>query len=444
MTPNSSRDQPYNSRAVVRETGIKPDTLRAWERRYGLPKPTRSAGGHRLYSQRDINTLKWLAARQEEGLSISRAVKLWHSFEAQKQDPLEEVPLPLSGANDNLILGGKNLQRLREQWIAALLDYEETLADRILSQAFAMFPVERVCFQIMQKGLSEIGELWHAGAISVQQEHFTTEHVTTRLSGLLLAAPLPTKSDRLLILCPPSEEHSFASKLLTLILKRSGFAVYYLGSNTPLEQLHTAIKRIKPQMVIACAQQLDSASNLIDTGKLLDEHKIPFGFGGYIFNCLPELHKHIPGHFLGEHLEQAQSNIVTLIARGIQRNEGISITEQYTLALGHFQDAAHQIASGTEISLANSAIPPSLVWYTINHLNKSICAALKIGEIELLTHDLNWLYKLMINRGTSSSDAQNIFRAFSQSAQDHLSSNESFLLDWLSMTAQDIQKEPLK
>ena len=50
----------------------------------------------------------------------------------------------------------------------------------------------------------------------------------------------------------------------------------------------------------------------------------------------------------------------------------------------------------------------------------------------------------MINRGTSSSDAQNIFRAFSQSAQDHLSSNESFLLDWLSMTAQDIQKEPLK
>ena len=52
----------YNLKAVVQETNLKPDTLRAWERRYGLPNPERTAGGHRLYSQRDIDTLKWLIA----------------------------------------------------------------------------------------------------------------------------------------------------------------------------------------------------------------------------------------------------------------------------------------------------------------------------------------------------------------------------------------------
>ncbi len=58
----------YNLKAVVQETGLKPDTLRAWERRYGsLPEPNRTGGGHRLYSQQDINTLKWLLARQDEG-----------------------------------------------------------------------------------------------------------------------------------------------------------------------------------------------------------------------------------------------------------------------------------------------------------------------------------------------------------------------------------------
>ncbi|MCA9937221.1 MAG: MerR family DNA-binding transcriptional regulator, partial [Anaerolineales bacterium] len=38
-------------KVVVQETGLKPDTLRAWERRYGVPSPERTAGGHRLYSQ---------------------------------------------------------------------------------------------------------------------------------------------------------------------------------------------------------------------------------------------------------------------------------------------------------------------------------------------------------------------------------------------------------
>jgi DNA-binding transcriptional MerR regulator len=69
----------FNLKAVIQETGLKPDTLRAWERRYGLPSPKRTPGGHRLYSGRDIDMLKWLIARQEEGLSISRAVELWRA-----------------------------------------------------------------------------------------------------------------------------------------------------------------------------------------------------------------------------------------------------------------------------------------------------------------------------------------------------------------------------
>ena len=76
-----------NMKAMARETGLKPDTLRAWERRYGLPQPARTSGGHRLYSQRDVEIMKWLIARQEEGLSISRAVDLWVSLEAEGQDP---------------------------------------------------------------------------------------------------------------------------------------------------------------------------------------------------------------------------------------------------------------------------------------------------------------------------------------------------------------------
>ena len=78
----------FNLKAVLKETGLAADTLRAWERRYGLPVPQRSAGGHRLYSQRDIETIKWLIRRQAEGLSISRAVDLWNEQLGSGSDPL--------------------------------------------------------------------------------------------------------------------------------------------------------------------------------------------------------------------------------------------------------------------------------------------------------------------------------------------------------------------
>src|SRR5512134_4090644 len=78
----------FNLKVVLKETGIAADTLRAWERRYGLPMPQRTEGGHRLYSERDIHTIKWLMARQAEGLSISRAVDLWNEQIASGSDPL--------------------------------------------------------------------------------------------------------------------------------------------------------------------------------------------------------------------------------------------------------------------------------------------------------------------------------------------------------------------
>src|SRR5512135_2617634 len=78
----------FNLKVVLKETGLGADTLRAWERRYGLPVPRRSAGGHRLYSQRDIETIKWLMQQQAEGLSISRAVESWNEQLASGLDPL--------------------------------------------------------------------------------------------------------------------------------------------------------------------------------------------------------------------------------------------------------------------------------------------------------------------------------------------------------------------
>ena len=140
----------FNLKAVVRQTGIKPDTLRAWERRYGLPTPRRSTGGHRLYSRREIDTLKWLTARQQEGLSIKRAVEQWRQIEADGRDPLQEAAANAArrAVAPSLYPAGETLEKMREDWLDACLAYNEQQATLILNQAFALYPPETVAVEL--------------------------------------------------------------------------------------------------------------------------------------------------------------------------------------------------------------------------------------------------------------------------------------------------------
>ena len=140
----------YNLKVVLKETGLAADTLRAWERRYGLPTPGRSAGGHRLYSQRDIEIIKWLMARQAEGLSISRAVDLWNEQISSGNDLLADFVTP--GLNYSK---SDALESYRREWISACMAFNEYLAEKTLNQVFGIFPLETVCIEVLQRGLSD-------------------------------------------------------------------------------------------------------------------------------------------------------------------------------------------------------------------------------------------------------------------------------------------------
>src|SRR5512138_3804448 len=114
----------FNLKVVLKETGLAADTLRAWERRYGLPVPRRTAGGHRLYSQRDIETIKWLMKRQAEGLSISRAVDMWNEQISSGMDPLAgSAPAALAAVIPASYSADTTLDTFRVRWIEACLNF---------------------------------------------------------------------------------------------------------------------------------------------------------------------------------------------------------------------------------------------------------------------------------------------------------------------------------
>ncbi|MBN1264175.1 MAG: MerR family transcriptional regulator [Anaerolineales bacterium] len=310
--PDTSTIHHLNMKAVVRETGIKADTLRAWERRYGIPSPERSKGGHRLYSERDVKILFWLKARQDEGLTIKLAVDQWRQLLQEGTDPfVGQLSRPYTSASGP---GVTTVDTLRERWVKACCSFEEMEADLTLSTAFAMFPPEVVCIDLITEGLAQIGELWESGEVSVQQEHFASEIARRKLETLIAASPAPARSGKVLILCPPGEEHSFIPLLITFLLRQSGRAVVFLGANVPVEKLEVAVRSLKPVLVILSASQLISAASMFDLLQVLHNENVLSAFGGSMFVRHPRFITSIPAHYLGDNLKEVVGRVESLIA----------------------------------------------------------------------------------------------------------------------------------
>jgi MerR family transcriptional regulator, light-induced transcriptional regulator len=408
---SQTSDMPiFNLKAVVQETGLKPDTLRAWERRYNIPQPHRTESGHRLYTQHDINILKWLIARQSEGLSISRAVALWHKLEQEEGDPLAAMQPGSSTYTDFHPVGesknafsppqpagrGERITALHDQWVQAALSFDEQAAGHALSTAFALFTPELVCTDIIQKGLATIGEGWHEGRVTVQQEHFASALAIRRLESLLASTPQPTRPGRILVGCPPEEAHTFVPLMLSLLLRRNGWNVLYLGADIPVQSFGLTIKTTSPTMVILTAQQLHTAATLLEMAQVLAAEQIPLGFGGMVFNTLPSLHQHIPGYFLGTELAGATQVVAqVMLAPRIKRAEKI-VEREYIEALHHFQERRASIEADVWRTMEATGMPQRHLASANTNFGRSILAALALGNMSLLGPDIQWVQSMLI------------------------------------------------
>jgi MerR family transcriptional regulator, light-induced transcriptional regulator len=385
----------YNLKAAIRETGLTAETLRAWERRYGLVKPKRSPGGHRLYSFKDIQILKWLVQRQQEGMSISRAVEMWRSLEESGQDPLE------SGADRSVILSSEDgsLDDLRNKWIQACLEFNEPEAEKIANMAFAVAAPETVLVNLFQKGLSIIGEHWYTGKASVQQEHFASAVAMRRLYNLLSAAPLPNRNEYILLACPPEEDHEFGLLMVAVLLRRRGWRVVYLGPNVPLYRLEEALRAIKPTLVVSLAQGLTQAKNLREMAVMLADHKIKVAYGGRVFIEIPELTEKIPGSFIGNEIEEIVLSIDRLVKEKAPAVIAEEPDERYLQTMHAFSDNS-AIILGRVVQRLNPESQDRIYVQEMNRVaRENLPAALALGDTCYLFPSLRWVEGYMIQNG---------------------------------------------
>jgi methanogenic corrinoid protein MtbC1 len=440
-TPNDIHT--FNLKAVLLATGLKADTLRAWERRYGLPQPERSHGGHRLYSQRDIGIVKWLIDRQEEGMSIRRAVDLWRSLEEEGRDPLHmaEFAAPQVAPMAVSLPRGEALFTLRQAWVSACTGFEEQKAEGILTQAFALYPAEVVCLELLQKGLAEIGEGWYQGDITVQQEHFASELAIRRMEALIAAASPPIRPERVLIGCPAEEEHTFSLLLLTLLLKRGGFSVLYLGANIPVERLKPTIAATKPHLVIMSAQQLHAAATLLEAALVLQKQGVRFAYGGLVFNLLPALRQRIPGYHLGENLESATRAVERILTSPPIQPDIEVASESYHLALEHYREREALVEAHAWKVMQSKGISRGYIAVANANLARNIMAALALGDMSFIDVDIDWMVGLLSNHRLPTDLLRDYLVAYHEAARIYLDDRGEPITGWLAQVSGDSAQE---
>ena len=431
----------FNLKVVLKETGIAADTLRAWERRYGLPLPQRTPGGHRLYSQRDIETIKWLMNRQAEGLSISRAVDLWNEQVASGSDPLAgSVPSTLASASTVPVQyqsPNTTLDALRADWIDACLNFSESTAEQILNQAFSLFPIEAVCIELLQKGMSEIGDLWYENRASVQQEHFASNLVMRRLDALLIASPSPAREETVIVGCPPDEWHALTPLLLSLLLRRRGLNVLYLGANVPVSRFIDAVKTAKADLVILIAQQLTSAATLQESALGLSSQKIPVAFGGRIFSLRRDLQTSIAGHFLGHELPSALEEIEIILNGNVKKHLPKAASQDYLTANQAFVARSAQIEVTVKESLEPLAISSEDIETGIHFLGKNIAAALQLGDMAHVSAEVDWLKSLLQFHNGHPRQLIHFLETYAEAVRKNIDSQGEPILVWL---ASEVEK----
>lgn len=328
------------------------------------------------------------------------------------------------------IAAGESVDGLRQAWVEACSALDEKRAEQVLAQACALYPLETVIFGVLRQGLAEIGEAWYRGGLTVQQEHFASALAIRRLEALLSAAPAPTRRTRLVVACPPSEGHTFPPLVLTLLLRRRGWDVTYLGADVPIERMEEVVESARPNLVVLTAQQLLSAAHLAEMAAKLGGERVAVAYGGRIFSSLPALRGRIPGHYLGDRLEAAAPSVERILVSPPPQPKPAALSQTLRRALAHFRSRRALIDADVWEAM-DGQVDPDWLANANQQMGSGILAALALGDLGFLDPEVHWLEGLINHHGVPRQLLSDYLACYRRGAERHLEPAGLPVVDWL-------------
>jgi MerR family transcriptional regulator, light-induced transcriptional regulator len=225
---------------VARRTGVSLHVLRAWERRYGVVEPRRTAGGQRLYSDADVARLRLLRQLTEGGRTISQVASL--PMAELERLAAEDVQAPVPAPQESGAW-------YRSRCIAAAERLDGDAVHATLMRAVVSLRPVEFMDDVLLPLLREVGELWHGGRLGPAQEHVVSVAARRVVTWLVSAYEAPAGSPVVLVTTVEGEQHEFGALMVNVVALDEGWRVTYLGTSLPAAEVVRAALEVGATLV---------------------------------------------------------------------------------------------------------------------------------------------------------------------------------------------------
>ena len=208
-------------------SGIKPHTIRIWEKRYNALNPQRSKGNTRFYNGDQLRRLLNIVGLSSTGAKISSlcAMSDEELFTMKKEYEKEAVV-------------NNDYQYFINQLIAAGMSYDEITFEKAFSHCLLRFGLFKTYVEIIYPLLERIGLMWSVNTIPPSQEHYISNLIRQKMFTAIDSVPPVTKAgENWLLFLPEDEYHELGLLFSYYFLKSKGKNATYLGANVPLASI---------------------------------------------------------------------------------------------------------------------------------------------------------------------------------------------------------------
>lgn len=240
MTDGTGGEPRVPVRGVIARTGLSADLLRAWERRYGVVHPQRTAGGQRLYSEEDVARLTLIRRATLAGHRIAEIARLdLPALEALLQERTPGASVPPSAEREALITAA----------LAATERLDAAALETTLKLGALALGGTALVDDVVGRFLHQIGERWHEGTLSPAHEHLASNVVRRVLAWITETYPTGPHAPRIVIATPSGELHEFGAILAAVAATEGGWRVVYLGASLPAADVAAAAAQVSARAV---------------------------------------------------------------------------------------------------------------------------------------------------------------------------------------------------
>lgn len=227
----------YNIKEAAARAGVSVPVLRAWERRYGIVAPARTASGYRQFDDESVARIRTMRALISDGWSPSAAAAAIVAGDV----PVDTDPRDQSGAIAARVrpvdgAGSTTGAELGARFISASQTMDSATLEVVLDELFSRGSFERVAGELLFPSLRGLGDAWERGAVTVAGEHLASHAVLRRLAQALDGAGRSiTGRPRVVVGLPPGARHELGALAFAVAARRAGLTVDYVGADLPVD-----------------------------------------------------------------------------------------------------------------------------------------------------------------------------------------------------------------